>query len=50
MSEFIPWVEKYRPRTLSEVSGNPAITRQLQAFAQNKNPPHLLFAGPDAVE
>lgn len=46
MNEFIPWVEKYRPKTLSEVSGNEVIVRQLEAFVKNKNPPHLLLAGP----
>jgi replication factor C small subunit len=46
MSEFMPWVEKYRPKTLSDVVGNDAITSQLKAFVRNKNPPHLLFAGP----
>ncbi|MEK6953367.1 MAG: replication factor C small subunit [Candidatus Micrarchaeota archaeon] len=46
MSEFTPWVEKYRPKTLTDVVGNDAITGQLRAFVKNKNPPHLLFAGP----
>ncbi|MBI5224546.1 replication factor C small subunit [Candidatus Micrarchaeota archaeon] len=46
MSDFIPWVEKFRPKTLSEVAGNEVIVRQLEAFVKNKNPPHLLLAGP----
>ncbi|MFH1442815.1 MAG: replication factor C small subunit [Candidatus Micrarchaeota archaeon] len=46
MKEFIPWVEKYRPKMLSDVVGNEMIVRQLSAFVKNKNPPHLLFAGP----
>ncbi len=46
MSEFTPWVEKYRPKKLADVIGNGAILRQLSAFAVNKNPPHMLFAGP----
>ncbi len=46
MKEFIPWVEKYRPQKLADVVGNDIIIRQLQAFVKNKNPPHLLLAGP----
>ncbi|MFH1750572.1 MAG: replication factor C small subunit [Candidatus Micrarchaeota archaeon] len=46
MNEFIPWVEKYRPKKLADVAGNEAIVGQLKAFVRNKNPPHLLFAGP----
>ncbi|HLC48389.1 MAG TPA: replication factor C small subunit [Candidatus Norongarragalinales archaeon] len=46
MKEFIPWVEKYRPAKLSQVFGNDVIVRQLEAFVRNRNPPHLLFAGP----
>lgn len=46
MNDFIPWVEKYRPKMLSDVVGNEIIVRQLAAFVKNRNPPHLLFAGP----
>ncbi|MBU1198164.1 replication factor C small subunit [Candidatus Micrarchaeota archaeon] len=46
MNEFIPWIEKYRPRSLSDVRGNPAAINQLKAFVANQNPPHLMFAGP----
>lgn len=46
MQEFVPWIEKYRPQKLADVIGNEAVVRQLQSFAKNKNPPHLLFAGP----
>ncbi len=46
VAEFVPWIEKYRPQKLAEVMGNEAVVRQLESFAKNKNPPHLLFAGP----
>jgi len=40
------WIEKYRPKTLSEVVGQDEIIERLQAYAKTKNVPHLLFAGP----
>ncbi|MEM0475510.1 MAG: replication factor C small subunit [Candidatus Norongarragalinales archaeon] len=44
--EFIPWVEKYRPRKLRDVIGHEAVTKRLEAFVRSKNLPHLLFCGP----
>ena len=46
MNEFIPWVEKYRPKNLSEVLGNDAVVKQLQSFVKSRSMPHLLMAGP----
>lgn len=43
--EFQPWVEKYRPKKLSEVIGHEEIVKRLEAFAKTKNMPHLLLAG-----
>ncbi|MGC8581326.1 MAG: replication factor C small subunit [Thermoplasmata archaeon] len=43
------WVEKYRPKTLSEVVGNKEIVEKLQSYAKIKNMPHLIFAGPPGV-
>ena len=40
------WVEKYRPRRLSEIAGQTAIIERLEAYAQTKTVPHLIFAGP----
>ncbi len=42
----IVWVEKYRPRTLSEMVGHPEIVAALTAYAKRRSMPHLLFAGP----
>jgi len=40
------WVEKYRPKSLSEVVGQEEIVERLRAYAKAGNMPHLLFAGP----
>jgi replication factor C small subunit len=40
------WIEKYRPKTLSEVAGQDEIVERLKAYVKVKNVPHLLFAGP----
>ncbi len=40
------WVEKYRPKTLSEIVNQGDIVRRLQQFVKERNMPHLLFAGP----
>lgn len=40
------WIEKYRPKTLSEVAGQDEIVERLKAYVKIKNVPHLLFAGP----
>ncbi|TKX20705.1 replication factor C subunit 2 [Elsinoe australis] len=41
-----PWVEKYRPKTLSEVSSQSHTTLTLQRALQSTNLPHMLFYGP----
>jgi replication factor C small subunit len=40
------WIEKYRPKTLSEVVGQDEIVERLEAYVKAKNVPHILFAGP----
>ena len=44
MSEL--WVEKHRPRSVSEIRGQPAVVQRLTIYAEKKQFPHLLFAGP----
>lgn len=46
MSEFIPWTEKYRPKTLKEIVGHDHIVKQLMNMVEKKNIPPLLFYGP----
>ncbi|GJQ14924.1 hypothetical protein GpartN1_g6715.t1 [Galdieria partita] len=41
-----PWVEKYRPKTLDEVVGNPQVVSRLQAVVNGGSLPHLLLSGP----
>ena len=45
----LPWIEKYRPHTLTDVIGQEEITKRLSAYAKAKNMPHLLFSGPAGV-
>ncbi len=46
---MLPWVEKYRPKTLDEVIGQENIVKLMKSFLKQKNMPHLLFAGPPGV-
>jgi replication factor C small subunit len=43
------WTEKYRPRTIDEVKGQKEIVKRVRAFVDQKNMPHLMFAGPAGV-
>jgi replication factor C small subunit len=40
------WVEKYRPKKLSDIAGQDDVVDRLKTFAREKSLPHLLFAGP----
>ena len=40
------WVEKYRPKNLSQVVGQDDIVARLKGYVRAENMPHLLFAGP----
>ncbi|KAF2869528.1 replication factor C subunit 2 [Massariosphaeria phaeospora] len=41
-----PWVEKYRPKTLSEVAAQDNTIQILSRTLQSTNLPHMLFYGP----
>ncbi|GIU69346.1 MAG: ATPase AAA [Candidatus Woesearchaeota archaeon] len=43
------WTEKYRPETFEEVKGQKEIVKRIKAFVEQKNMPHVLFAGPAGV-
>jgi len=43
------WTEKYRPRDFNEIKGQEDIVKRVKAFVEQKNMPHLLFAGPAGV-
>lgn len=40
------WLEKYRPKALSQVYGNEEPLNALQSFVQQGNIPHLILTGP----
>ena len=42
----IPWVEKYRPRSLREVASQSLTIQSLQEFVNKRALPHLIFTGP----
>ncbi len=41
----LPWQEKYRPKSLSEVIGQKAIVQKLSSFVERGNFPSMIFAG-----
>ena len=45
-AENLPWVEKYRPRNVDEVSHQTEVTDTLRNSLEQKNLPHLIFYGP----
>ncbi|GMH35572.1 hypothetical protein BSKO_03440 [Bryopsis sp. KO-2023] len=45
----IPWVEKYRPKTLNDVLGHSETVAYLKKASQDGNLQHLLFSGPPGV-
>lgn len=47
--EFLPWTEKYRPKSLNQIVGHEAIVKTLSAMVKNKNMPNMLFSGPPGV-
>ncbi|MEM5791097.1 MAG: replication factor C small subunit [Candidatus Aenigmatarchaeota archaeon] len=44
--EIEVWAEKYRPKKLSEVINQKHVVERIKAFVEEKNIPHMLFAGP----
>ncbi|MCS3922477.1 replication factor C small subunit [Methanococcus voltae PS] len=44
-----PWVEKYRPNTLSEIVGQKEIIERLKNYVEKQSMPHLLFSGSPGV-
>ncbi len=41
----LPWSEKYRPKSLSDVIGQKAIVEKLASFVKKGNFPSMIFAG-----
>ncbi|CEF88237.1 hypothetical protein SNK03_012058 [Fusarium graminearum] len=44
--DSLPWVEKYRPTTLDDVSGHQDILATINKFIEQNRLPHLLLYGP----
>lgn len=42
----LPWVEKYRPKTLAEIASQSMTVQTLQRFIEKDSIPHLIFSGP----
>lgn len=49
MSNHAIWTEKYRPQDFPDIKGQKEIVKRVKAFVEQKNMPHLLFAGPAGV-
>jgi replication factor C small subunit len=49
MEDSSIWIEKYRPKSFSEIKGQDKIIARIKAFVKNKNMPHLLFSGPAGI-
>ena len=41
----LPWIEKYRPKSLGEVIGQRLIVDRLKSFVKKGNFPNMIFAG-----
>jgi replication factor C small subunit len=49
LNESVIWTEKYRPVKFEEIKGQEEIVSKVKAFVEQKNLPHLLFAGPAGI-
>ena len=43
MSEL--WVERHRPQSVNQIRGQAAVVQRLIIYSEQKEFPHLLFAG-----
>lgn len=44
--EKLPWIEKYRPKSIDEIVSQEKIIQSLKVSLESNNLPHLLFYGP----
>ncbi|MHA1519433.1 MAG: AAA family ATPase [Promethearchaeota archaeon] len=45
----LPWVEKYRPKTLKNIISQSITIQTLQKFIEKGSLPHLIFTGPAGI-
>ncbi|MEM4662923.1 MAG: replication factor C small subunit [Candidatus Diapherotrites archaeon] len=45
----LPWVEKYRPKTLDDIVGQKNVVERLKSYVKSRNVPNQLYAGPAGV-
>jgi replication factor C subunit 2/4 len=46
MTASLPWIEKYRPKLMTDIISHTNIISSLKISLENNNLPHLLFYGP----
>ncbi len=46
INKLIPWVEKYRPKSLKDVASQTYTIESLQKFVERGTMPHMIFTGP----
>jgi replication factor C small subunit len=46
MNKEIPWVEKYRPQSFSDIVSQSIAINRLREFIKTPNMPHMIFTGP----
>uniref|UniRef100_A0A8D9EI69 Replication factor C subunit 2 n=1 Tax=Cacopsylla melanoneura TaxID=428564 RepID=A0A8D9EI69_9HEMI len=45
----LPWIEKYRPQTFSDIVGNEDTVERLKVFSVGGNVPNIIISGPPGV-
>lgn len=43
---FLPWTEKYRPKSLKEIVGHEKVIKRIKGMIEKRNIPNLMFSGP----
>jgi DNA polymerase III delta prime subunit len=46
VQEWLPWIEKYRPKKIDDIISHKVIILSLKKFIEMRTLPHLLFFGP----